>query len=1121
MASKPGTPVKASTSAADHSRLQRKIFGRWVAQKVSKRNIQVNDVVTDMSSGLLLIALMEELSEKQFTGKIEKNPKVKAQKIDNINQALKFTWDCGVEMKMKPSAEAIHDGNENEVLGLIWAIMLKYIKIGDDEGGESLSAKDALLLWAQNKIAGYKDVHVEKFGKDWHDGLAFGALIHRNRPKLISYDDLVQNKEKKLENLAKVQDAAEKYIGLEKYLTPEDVTKLDENSMVVYVSEFYYGIAEQRKLDLAAKRIGKVIKLTIENDAMKKQYNQTAKEFLERLGRVEKVLEDRTIDNTMAGAKKKIADFYNYKTNDKNVLLANQLDLEALYNNLAMKLSHHKRPEFIPDSNLTLKDVSKAINHLEECEQERKVALHNELNRQIRLVQLHEQHKSKAQQLNKWHLEKSTYLKQRETIESVSAAELQLRLLDAYDREFEGMMQSGVAAVKKLAQQLGGEKYERQGEVEAATAEIEKKFADLQNLSKEKRPVLDDALTREKFKEKVRGQNQEHVNNHAKLASWTAEKEEYLKAREDVQSVTEARTQLSLLEWYEKENQTTRETSVAELQALGKEILGAKYETQYSKWSIENPQAITDRESSIESQFATLAELSAEKRRVLDDHLAREEFKERVRMMNRNHLDRHNKLQSWAAEKATYLNTKENINSIEEARVQLSILEGFKKEKNAVSEFNVSQWKDLGTDILGQKYETGYSSYQFETPDEINARHYAVDTDWKNLDQLAAQKQKTLEGDLARELEKERLAMEFARQSAEFERWTRDTVEAVAAAKSQFGFTLEEVEAYKAELDKDNKHVGGTIATREKEFTTTYDAITTMKAQENAKAFTAATPASLASAKAALEKAVADRNAAYATELARQQANDKLCREFAAQANPFVEEIVKAKDAITSSKADLEEQLKFVNGKIAGLPKEEPKLKPLQETFDRIEAAGITNNKYTTYTAKDVEVQFQQYQNFLQKKAKMLEEEIEHNKLRGITQEQFNEIEATFKLVDSDKSGYIDKKELKACLYSLGEEKSRTEIDEIMKKYGSSDRPEGGINYNNFREFMIDLQGVSIGKEDILHSFKLINKGVNNAKVSELEQVMDEGDLKYFVDTSKKDGQGHDYVAWAEDIFSR
>ena len=77
----------------------------------------------------------------------------------------------------------------------------------------------------------------------------------------------------------------EKYFGLEKYLTAEDITKLDENSLVIYVSGYYYGrtqlifislikfslgIAEQRKLDLAGKRIGKVVKLTIENDAMRK-----------------------------------------------------------------------------------------------------------------------------------------------------------------------------------------------------------------------------------------------------------------------------------------------------------------------------------------------------------------------------------------------------------------------------------------------------------------------------------------------------------------------------------------------------------------------------------------------------------------------------------------------------------------------------------------------------------------------------------------------------------------------------------------------------------------------------------------------------------------------------------
>lgn len=65
-----------------------------------------------------------------------------------------------------------------------------------------------------------------------------------------------------------------------------DVQKLDENSMVVYVSEYYYGIAEQRKLDLAARRIGKVIKLTEENDAMRAEYREKAVQLRDLIAKV-------------------------------------------------------------------------------------------------------------------------------------------------------------------------------------------------------------------------------------------------------------------------------------------------------------------------------------------------------------------------------------------------------------------------------------------------------------------------------------------------------------------------------------------------------------------------------------------------------------------------------------------------------------------------------------------------------------------------------------------------------------------------------------------------------------------------------------------------------------------
>jgi hypothetical protein len=84
--------------------------------------------------------------------------------------------------------------------------------------------------------------------------------------------------------------------------------------------------------------------LTEENDALKAEFNKTGERFLASLKGVERILEDRTIDNTMAGAKKRIEDFYSYKTKDKNHIIGDQLNLEALYNTVAMRLSHNKRP---------------------------------------------------------------------------------------------------------------------------------------------------------------------------------------------------------------------------------------------------------------------------------------------------------------------------------------------------------------------------------------------------------------------------------------------------------------------------------------------------------------------------------------------------------------------------------------------------------------------------------------------------------------------------------------------------------------------------------------------------------------------------------------------------------
>jgi len=72
----------------------------------------------------------------------------------------------------------------------------------------------------------------------------------------------------------------------------------------------------------------------------------------------------------------------------------------------------------------------------------------------------------------------------------------------------------------------------------------------------------------------------------------------------------------------------------------------------------------------------------------------------------------------------------------------------------------------------------------------VNQREADIQDKFDNtLSGLSAAKKKVLQDDLARELEKERLRLEFAHLASEFLRWSKDTVENVESTR--FGFTLE------------------------------------------------------------------------------------------------------------------------------------------------------------------------------------------------------------------------------------------------------------------------------------------------------------------------------------------
>ena len=159
-------------------------------------------------------------------------------RLQNIENALKYLKRRRIRL-VNIRNDDIVDGNPKLTLGLVWTIILHFqieeIIVAEDS---NVSAKQTLMNWAQNHMMGY-DIPLNNFTKDWQDGKAFNAIIHRNKPELIDMEDVMRSGAR--DNLERAFHVAEKNLGVVRLLDPEDmeVAKPDERSIITYVSSLY------------------------------------------------------------------------------------------------------------------------------------------------------------------------------------------------------------------------------------------------------------------------------------------------------------------------------------------------------------------------------------------------------------------------------------------------------------------------------------------------------------------------------------------------------------------------------------------------------------------------------------------------------------------------------------------------------------------------------------------------------------------------------------------------------------------------------------------------------------------------------------------------------------------
>ncbi|XP_008564479.1 PREDICTED: nesprin-2 [Galeopterus variegatus] len=255
---------------AEQEDTQKKTFTCWINSQLAKHSPPsvISDLFTDIKKGHVLLDLLEVLSGQQLPR--DKGSNTFQCRI-NIEHALTFLQNQSIKL-INIHVTDIIDGNPSIILGLIWTIILhfhieelartlscNYNQPSVDDVGVvdasptssppakkcskvqarwQISAKKALLLWAQEQCATYESVHVTDFKSSWRNGKAFLAVIHALRPDLIDMKSVKHRSNK--DNLKEAFRIAERELKIPKLLEPEDVDVVDpdEKSIMTYVAQF-------------------------------------------------------------------------------------------------------------------------------------------------------------------------------------------------------------------------------------------------------------------------------------------------------------------------------------------------------------------------------------------------------------------------------------------------------------------------------------------------------------------------------------------------------------------------------------------------------------------------------------------------------------------------------------------------------------------------------------------------------------------------------------------------------------------------------------------------------------------------------------------------------------------
>ncbi|XP_041673962.1 microtubule-actin cross-linking factor 1 isoform X25 [Drosophila eugracilis] len=413
----PGAPKKAKHSSTqaqpqggyedaltqfkdERDAIQKKTFTKWVNKHLKKHwkyaktytmlhvcvttngipccsqsaNRRVVDLFEDLRDGHNLLSLLEVLSGEHLP---REKGKMRFHMLQNAQMALDFLRYKKIKL-VNIRAEDIVDGNPKLTLGLIWTIILHF-QISDIVVGkeDNVSAREALLRWARRSTARYPGVRVNDFTSSWRDGLAFSALVHRNRPDLLDWRKARNDRPR--ERLETAFHIVEKEYGVTRLLDPEDVdtNEPDEKSLITYISSLYDVFPEPPSIHPL---------FDMESQRRVHEYRDLAQQFIYWCREKTAYLQERSFPPTLIEMKRLLSDLQRFRSEEVSARKREKSKLIQIYKELERYFETvgevDVEAELRPDA------IEKAWYRMNTALQDREVILQQEIERLERLQRL-------------------------------------------------------------------------------------------------------------------------------------------------------------------------------------------------------------------------------------------------------------------------------------------------------------------------------------------------------------------------------------------------------------------------------------------------------------------------------------------------------------------------------------------------------------------------------------------------------------------------------------------------------------------------------------------------------------------------------------------------------------